>query len=104
MKTLTEYLELLNDRPKKFSEAEVNYIPVPEGSAIRCSACLHYYRRAIDGFAVCEIMRSERTDREGVFPDWRCSFWTVDGIVFPMLDREEEETPAEEDKEEDIPY
>ena len=105
MKTLSDYLELLNDRPAKWDEKEVNYLPAPEGSAIICAACRHYFRRAIDGFSVCEIMRSERTDREGVFPDWRCSFQTIDGMVFPLLESEEEEhAPAKEDEEEDIPY
>ncbi len=99
MKTLSEYLELLNDRPKKWSESEVNYLPAPEGSAMRCTACLHYFRRAIDGFSTCEIMRSERTDREGVFPDWRCSFWTVTGDVFPLLDKESEEESDTRDDE-----
>ena len=99
MKTLSDYLELIDDRPKKFSEAEVHYIPAPEGSAIRCAACLHYFRRAIDGFTTCEIMRSDRTDREGVFPDWRCAFQTVDGTVFPLLDAEEEPHEEEEDSE-----
>ncbi len=99
MKTLSEYLELLNDRPVKFTESDVNYLPAPEGSELRCAGCRHYFRRAIDGFTTCEIFRSERTDREGVLPDWRCSFFNVDGSVFHLLDKEsEEETDSEDDE------
>jgi hypothetical protein len=84
--TLNDYLELIEDRPRKFTPAEVGYVEAPEGSAITCNGCLHYYRRGIDGHSTCEIMRDERTDREGVRPDWRCRFQTVDGSSWPLVD------------------
>jgi hypothetical protein len=89
MVTLDEYREIVADRPEKFSAEEVGYEEAPEGSALRCAACLHYFRRAIDGFTTCEIFRSEETDTEGVKPDWRCRFYTVDGQVFPLLEEKD---------------
>jgi hypothetical protein len=88
MVNLDEYAELIEERPRKFTPEEVGYVEAPEGSAIRCAGCLHYYRRAIDGFATCEIMRSDETDRSGVEPDYRCQFQTVDGVVFPLMEDE----------------
>ena len=88
MVTLEDYREILDDRPVKFTAEEVGYQPAPEGSAMRCASCLHFYRRAIDGFSVCEIFRDEQTDRDGVLPDWRCRFWTVDSEVHPLLEAE----------------
>lgn len=84
------YEDIINDRPEKFTPEEVGYEAAPLGSAIRCAGCRHYYIRAIDGFSVCEVMRSDLTDIEGVRPDWRCQFQTVDGDVFPLLDEEDE--------------
>jgi hypothetical protein len=86
MKTLADYQELVADRPSKFAPADVWYQKAPEGSAIICAACIHFYHRAIDGFSVCEILRSPETDRTGVRPDWRCQFQTLDGDVFPLLE------------------
>ena len=102
MITLKRYFEILDNRPYKFDADAVGYQAAPAGSVIRCAGCLHYFRRAIDGFAVCEIFRSEETDRDGVRPDYRCRFQTVDGDVFPLLP--EEEPPAPVAEEEDIPY
>ena len=102
MVTIDKYFEIMLDRPKKLSEEDVEYGPAPKGSAMRCSACLNYYRRATDNHAVCQIMRPASDDEE-VFPDWRCRFWTITGDVFPLL--EEEKTPEPvPDPEEDIPY
>jgi hypothetical protein len=87
--TINRYEELLDDRPVKFTEEEVGYGPAPEGSGFTCNSCRHYYRRGVDGFTVCEIMRSERTDVEGVLPDWRCIFQNTDGSVFHFLPSED---------------
>jgi hypothetical protein len=84
MATRRDYDDLVATRPYKFTPEEVGYEEAPEGSAIRCAACLHYFRRAIDGLATCEIMRSDETDSEGVRPDWRCLWQNVDGDVFPL--------------------
>lgn len=83
--TKDDYLKLLDDRPVKFDAQQVGYEAAPEGSQMRCAACRHYYHRAIDGFAVCEVFRSDETDQEGVKPDWRCMFWNVDGSL-PLYD------------------
>jgi hypothetical protein len=82
------YDELVEDRPRKFTPEEVGYGKAPEGSAIRCASCIHFFRRTIDGLSTCEIMRSTLTDAEGVMPDWRCAFQTTDGDVFPLLDED----------------
>jgi hypothetical protein len=83
-----EYEDLVQERPRKFTPEEVGYEEAPEGSSIRCAGCFHYYRRAVDGLAVCEIMRSDETDTKGVEPEWRCRFQTVDGDSFPLLEEE----------------
>lgn len=95
MVDLDTYLEVIADRPKKLNAQQVGYERAPNGSAFRCSGCLHYFRRAIDNFAVCEIFRDDETDRNGVQPDWRCRFWTVDLDVYP-LQPEDEMPPSEE--------
>ncbi len=93
--TPADYQNILDDRPEKFDEEQVGYGPAPEGSAMRCAACLHYFRRAIDGFAVCEIFRSEKADAEGVLPDWRCVFYTINGTVHPLYPEDEEDDEPE---------
>lgn len=89
MVSLEQYDQLVADRPIKYSPEEVGYQAAPEGSAIRCAGCFHFYQRATDHFGVCEIMRSEETDTEGVRPDWRCQFQTVDGEVHPLLEEDQ---------------
>ena len=84
--SIEKYAALVADRPDKFTPEEVGYQASPAGSAIRCSTCIHYYHRAIDGLATCEIMRSDETDEEGVRPDWRCQFQTFDGDTHPLLE------------------
>jgi hypothetical protein len=88
--TLAAVLELYGERPFKFGPEQVGYGPAPEGSAIRCASCLSYFKRAIDGHAVCEIFRSEETDQEGVRPDYRCQFWTSDGDVYPLTEESDD--------------
>lgn len=84
--TREDYEQLIADRPEKFTADEVNYREAPEGSSIACHACVHFYRRAVDGLSVCEIFRDEETDKAGVQPNYRCDFQTADGDVFPLLD------------------
>jgi hypothetical protein len=95
MVNLDKYLEIISDRPYKLNAEEVKYEKAPEGSVLRCASCLHYFRRAIDGFAVCEIFRNEETDTNGVKPDWRCVFWNIDADVYPLYDAEEKESSVE---------
>jgi hypothetical protein len=98
---LTLYIGTVGDRPEKLDAEQVEYGPAPEGSVMRCASCQHLFTRRIDGFNVCEIFRDDESDRIGVRPDWRCKFWTVDGMVFPLLEEppstEHEEVPDEED-------
>ena len=86
-----EVERLLDDRPAKFNGDEVGYEAAPEGSAIRCASCHHLYRRATDGFGVCELFRDEQTDQEGINPGFRCAFWSSDGAVRPLLPEPEPE-------------
>lgn len=86
--TLQQMRQLHAKRPEKFSPDEVGYEEAPEGSAIRCAGCIMYYRRSIDNLGVCQIMRDDFTDDNGVYPDWRCQFQTVDGDVFPLLEED----------------
>jgi len=83
-----DYDALMLERPRKFTPDDVAYQPAPKGSELRCCACRSYFRRSIDGLTTCEVMRSDETDIEGVQPDWRCQFFTVDGDVFPLLEDE----------------
>ncbi len=80
---LEDYTKLVADRPVKFSDEEVDYRE-SDGKE-KCGKCLHFYTRQLDGFGVCEIFRSDETDKEGVMPDMVCSFFTRDGEVFPLL-------------------
>lgn len=83
--TKQQYDDLLKDRPVKFTPEEVGYTDAGD-SAMRCSTCRHYYLRQIDQFAVCEILRSDEIDDEGINPGWRCRFWTIDGERLPLLE------------------
>ena len=88
MITRQDVKKIIEDRPWKFSAEDVGYTAAPEGSVMRCASCLRYFRRAIDGHATCEIFRSEEVDEHGVDPAYRCSFFTVDGDIFPLLEEE----------------
>lgn len=82
--TREEVNALMDDRPEKFSPEEVNYQEAPQGSAMRCAACFHMYRRATDNHTVCELIRSEEIDEEGINPAWRCTWFSADGDVAPL--------------------
>jgi hypothetical protein len=106
MVSLDRYFAIMLDRPAKLTEEDVGYGPAPEGSAMVCASCANYFQRVRNARdTTCQIMRSERTDKEGVFPDWRCGFYTETGDTFPLLEgeTEEESVPSGED-DETIPY
>jgi hypothetical protein len=84
MVTRKDIDELMSDRPFKFSPEEVDYRKSPSGSAMICAACFHLYRRAIDNHTVCELIRSDEIDRDGIDPSYRCDFYTCDGDVTPL--------------------
>ena len=100
--TLKKYQQVITDRPFKLSAEQVGYVEAPEGSVMRCAACIHFFRRAIDNFSTCEIFRSPETDAEGVRPDYRCQFWSVDGDVHPFIEAKEELEPSSEEEEESL--
>lgn len=84
-----EYEEILEDRPDKFAPDEVDFRRAT-GKEPRCDECLHYFRRAVDGHAVCEIMRP-LTVTEMVLPEMTCDYQTPDGESFPLLHEDSEE-------------
>lgn len=86
--TREEIDALMQERVRKLTPEEVNYQPAPEGSAMRCASCFHMYLRAIDAHSICELIRSEEIDNEGIKPNWRCLFWTVDSDVTPLAPEE----------------
>lgn len=105
MVTLERYFEIMLDRPVKLSEEDTEYGPAPEGSAMTCANCLNYYLRARDRHSVCQVMRPTNED-DGVFPDWRCRFYTTTGDVFPFAEEEKQTVLPDDAKTdaEDIPW
>lgn len=89
--TREEIDELMLERCRKLSPEDVQYEQAPEGSAFRCSSCSHGYSRHSDGFPICELIRSEEIDIDGIRPDFRCNWWSVDNDIYPLT----EETPIE---------
>lgn len=83
MKSFAEYTALTEDRPRKFTPEDVDYHDA-DSLGQRCARCFHFYIRSRDCFGVCEIMRSDDTDETGVDPDYVCSFFTIDGVEFPI--------------------
>lgn len=77
------YEAMIADRPEKFSAEDVSYRDA-EGKE-HCSNCIHFYQRRLDHFGVCEIMRSEETDADGVDPDYVCDYWNQGDDRFPLL-------------------
>ena len=86
MVTLKEYQDLVADRPAKFTREQVGYRKAEEGEP-ECEECLHFFERRLDKFAVCEIFRDNEIDRDGINPKWTCTFHTVDGEKFPLLEK-----------------
>lgn len=105
MVTLERYFEIMLDRPAKLSEEETEYGPAPAGSAMICCNCLNYYLRSRDRHAVCQVMRPLEEDK-GVYPDWRCLFFTTTGDVFPFAEEEPETALPDDPKidDDDIPF
>lgn len=83
MVSLDDYKKMIEDRPEKFDEDQVNYRESDVNS--ECSGCLHFFERRIDSFAVCEIMRPDKD--EDVKMNWVCDFFTKDGESFPLRPR-----------------
>lgn len=83
MITFDQLVELMNDRPRKLLPEQVGYGPAPEGSAIRCGGCFHMYRRVIDNYGVCELVRPEND--EEIQPHFRCGLFSVEGDVMPLM-------------------
>jgi len=83
--TREQYEELIQNRPDKFTPEQVDYAPA-NSNKLRCGRCLHFFTRNRDGFHVCEILRSEQIDADGINPFYDCRFFTEDGEHFPLLE------------------
>lgn len=85
--SLKEYQALLEERPRKFTAAEVQFGIDPKHP---CAGCLHYYIGVQAEAHVCEIYRPEKKkiEDEDVPPEGSCRFWTVDGTTFPKLEKD----------------
>ena len=81
--TFEAYERLRNDRFFKYDEEQVNYRE-SEGPE-RCGGCVHFFKRVLDGFGVCEVFRPT-TAEESVLENFVCDFQTKDGEDFPLLD------------------
>lgn len=79
--TKNSYLRLMDNRPYKFDQEEVNYRD-GEGEEV-CGTCVHFFERVIDGFHTCEIFRP--SDDSAVNPKYVCDFHTTDNKTFPLL-------------------
>ena len=81
------YNAIMDDRPIKFTAKQVQYKPDAGDDTMRCGNCWHMAifpapaRKKLQHGA-CEIMRSE--DTESVEPAGRCTWWTEDGVMFPL--------------------
>lgn len=76
------YERLIENRPLKLSEEEVNYREA-EGEE-KCKACSHFFTREVDKFHTCEIFRPE--PERSVETNHVCDFFTNDGDKFPLLE------------------
>jgi len=76
------YERIMSDRPEKLNEEEAGYTD-PSSVRYKCSGCLHFLERKIDGFGVCELVRL--LDDAPIEPKAVCDYWTDDGEVFPLL-------------------
>ena len=82
MVSLKEYKKLIEERPRKFSAEEVDYRDGAEELPCVCSRCIHFFERARDKFAVCEVMRP--TGEESVDQFYTCDMYSPDGEKFPL--------------------
>jgi len=92
--TFKLYERVVEDRPFKLDAEEVGYREA--GTDPACQSCVHFYKRVTDGFGVCEIFRDADTDEVGINPKWTCSFHTVDGEEFPLLEGEDDDDERED--------
>jgi hypothetical protein len=83
MLSLEDYREMMEDRPAKADEDQVNYREADTKE--RCGKCLHFFERKIDGYGVCEILRLP--DNTPIEEDHVCDFFTRDGESFPLRPR-----------------
>lgn len=88
--TPVDVAALMEDRPRKLLPEQVGYAPAPQGSEMRCGSCFHMYRRMIDNFGVCELVRPEND--EEIKPHYRCELYSIDGDVMPFMESEESPT------------
>lgn len=79
--TLNAYRRIIENRPYKFNEDEVNYGEATNEDV--CKTCVHFFERVVDEFHTCEIFRP--TDDSSVEPNYVCDFHTADGEEFPFL-------------------
>lgn len=90
MATKRDYVRVMNSPVDRLTADEANYQEAPEGSAIRCCSCIRFLHRAIDNYGICEVVEIPEGDEAiGIRPDWRCSFYSVTGDTFPLLEDEE---------------
>jgi hypothetical protein len=76
------YRRLIENRPFKFDEEEVNYRK--STGEEKCGGCAHYFTRALDKFGVCEIFRPTEGE-ESVLANYVCDFHNVNGEDYPLL-------------------
>lgn len=84
--TLSDYHEVMEDRPMKFTPEQVGYSPKPKFKEV-CDDCVHFFRGRAAKRNVCEIMRPH-SETESVAPCGYCRFWTNDYVTFPLADKE----------------
>ena len=84
--TFADYERLFQERPRKFSAAEVGYIPIASMPFIGlrvCGGCNHFFVNPDGPRKVCEIMRPP--GEVPVSPVGSCRFWNRDGKSYPLL-------------------
>ena len=79
-----DYLDLLRDRPVKFTAAEVGFKRGGGEGRERCGNCIHWYASPASPRQVCEIYRP--VDDTSVRARDLCQFFTPDGDRYPRLD------------------
>lgn len=67
------YQRLIENRPYKFDEEEVNYRLGIGTQGNSCSNCAHFYTREVDKFHTCEIFRPD--DDSSIKENYICDFW-----------------------------
>jgi hypothetical protein len=80
MATLSDYKAIIEDRPKKLDASDVDYRE-GEGDEI-CGNCIHFYRRVVDEYGVCELLRL--ADEESIERSYTCDFFSRNGEEFPL--------------------